>query len=355
MQIRRTRQHECHGAAARLRRAQPAAGPAALAAIAAALILSACSSPPPRRAESPATRPPVGSEAPGASVPRRGAGGYYLDDGPGDNPPAPEMLAAIPDALPKAEVLHRFANRPYTVMGQDFVPRTQVGEFRQSGRASWYGRRFHGLKTASGEIYDMYGMTAAHPTLPIPSYVRVTHRGNGRSVIVRVNDRGPFLNGRICDLSYTAAWKLGLLGQGSGEVELEAVMPGSTQLAAAAPPPALRLASIEAAPRDAAPALDAPDEIELLARADMASAAAQGAATPAVPESESAAGTYLQLGAFAARANAESFRDHLAREMDWLNERILLSASDGKFRVQLGPYRTRAAADDVARRIRASL
>lgn len=151
-------------------------------------------------------------------------GGYYKDDGPGDNPPAD--LAAIPDAQPRAEALHRYANRPYSALGRSFTPQPGLKDYRQSGQASWYGRRFHGKPTASGEPYDMYAMTAAHPTLPIPSYVRVSNPKNGSRVIVRVNDRGPFHKGRLIDLSYAAAWKLDLL-RGVSEVDVELIDPDS--------------------------------------------------------------------------------------------------------------------------------
>ncbi len=156
------------------------------------------------------------------SAPKKG--GYYKDDGPEANPPA--NLASIPDARPRVEPLHRFANRPYEVFGKKYVPLASVQPFRQRGIASWYGKRFHGQKTASGETYDMYAMTAAHPTLPIPSYARVRNLRTGATVIVRINDRGPFHSGRIIDLSYAAAYRLGLLGNGSGEVEIESIVPG---------------------------------------------------------------------------------------------------------------------------------
>jgi rare lipoprotein A len=102
-------------------------------------------------------------------------------------------------------------NKPYEVMGQRHVPLTADVPFNEVGAASWYGRKFHGQPTSSGEIYDMYAMTAAHKTLPIPSYARVTNPANGRVVVVRINDRGPFVAGRVIDLSYTAALKLGVL------------------------------------------------------------------------------------------------------------------------------------------------
>jgi rare lipoprotein A len=156
------------------------------------------------------------------SAPR--PGGYYKDDGPHANPPA--NLDRVADAVPRVEPLHKYANRPYEALGKRFVPMTSLQPFRQRGVASWYGKRYHGQKTSSGEIYDMYAMTAAHPTLPIPSYARVTSVANGKSVVVRINDRGPFKSERIIDLSYVAAYKLGFIQAGQTSVEVEAIVPG---------------------------------------------------------------------------------------------------------------------------------
>jgi rare lipoprotein A len=149
-------------------------------------------------------------------------GGYYKDDGPHERPPA--NLERVADAVPRSEPLHKFANRPYEALGKRYVPLTSVQPFRQSGLASWYGKRYHGQKTSSGETYDMYAMTAAHPTLPIPSYVRVTNLANGKSVVVRVNDRGPFKSERVIDVSYVAAYKLGFIQAGQARVEVEAIV-----------------------------------------------------------------------------------------------------------------------------------
>jgi len=151
-------------------------------------------------------------------------GGYYKDDGPHERPPA--NLDRVADAVPRAEPLHKFANRPYTALGQQYVPMTSLQPFRERGLASWYGKRYHGRKTSSGEVYDMYAMSAAHPTLPIPSYARVTNLANGRSVVVRINDRGPFKSARVIDLSYVAAYKLGFIQAGQAQVEVEAIVPG---------------------------------------------------------------------------------------------------------------------------------
>jgi rare lipoprotein A len=147
-----------------------------------------------------------------------GRGGYYLDDGPGGNPPS--NLDRIPDAVPKSEPLNRAASRPYSVFGRDYVPMTSLAPYQARGVATWYGRRYHGRLTSIGEVYDMYAMSAAHPTLPLPSFARVTNLENGKTVTVRVNDRGPFAKRRIIDLSRRAAWELGFKDRGTAEVEV---------------------------------------------------------------------------------------------------------------------------------------
>jgi len=194
-----------------------------------------------------------GSGADGAAS--RG-GGYYLDDGPGHLSPAD--VAAIPDAVPRAEPVLLRTARPYTVFGRTYVPMSQLAPYSERGIASWYGRRYHGKPTSSGEPYDMYAMTAAHPTLPIPSYVRVTPAGTGRSVVVRVNDRGPFLQNRLIDLSYTAAAKLGFVEAGSAEVEIEAITrfdaPGAPLLVAGISPGAVQDGAVAGPAPAAAPA-----------------------------------------------------------------------------------------------------
>jgi rare lipoprotein A len=152
-----------------------------------------------------------------------GRGGYYQDDGPGDAPPP--NLADVPDADVRNDPLLPRSNRPYVVFGKTYTPITDNQPFTQIGVGSWYGKKFHGQRTSSGEIYDMYKMTAAHPTLPIPSYARLTNLVSGAVVIVRINDRGPFHANRAIDVSYTAALKLGLLGKGSHELQIERILP----------------------------------------------------------------------------------------------------------------------------------
>lgn len=150
------------------------------------------------------------------------SGGYFEDDGPEARPPVD--IAAIPDAVPKPEPAAISGNKPYAVYGKTYTPLLDITGYRERGIASWYGKKFHGKRTSSGEPYDMYAMTAAHKTLPLPSYVRVRNLQNGRAITVRVNDRGPFLHDRLIDLSYAGAAKLGILGTGTGIVEVEAIL-----------------------------------------------------------------------------------------------------------------------------------
>lgn len=291
-------------------------------------------------------------------VQKRG-GGYYKDDGPGDD--IPDNLDEIPDAEPRLEPLHRFANRPYVVLGKSYVPDTSLRPMRQRGIGSWYGKKFHGQKTSIGEPYDMFSMTAAHPTLAIPSYVRVTRVSSGQSVIVRVTDRGPFHADRIIDLSYAAAHRLGYINNGSAEVEVETIVPdesGTTLTYAQVKPPSPPLVSSAkpAAPVPAAEATTGTDEIALLA-AKLASAeeVPAQAVEQSPPQRALQKGVFLQLGAFSSADNAESLRLHLSRELDWLTEAIEINGGGGVHRVHLGPYANRADAEKVAEKIRLAL
>lgn len=151
-------------------------------------------------------------------------GKYYLDDGPLKGV-SQATLDAIPEPKPRIEPLSKGAKKPYVVAGTRYVPMTALAPYKARGTASWYGTRYHGLKTSTGELYDMLKMTAAHPTLPLPSYARVTNLENNRSVVVRVNDRGPFLEGRVIDLSFAAAARLGYVNKGSAAVEVELIEP----------------------------------------------------------------------------------------------------------------------------------
>lgn len=273
------------------------------------------------RAEAPATGP-----APKPSAPAK-PGAFYLDDGPGDRSPAD--IEALPDAQPKPEPLHRFANRPYSVFGQEFVPEQAVITFRQRGMASWYGRRFHGNKTAIGEIYDMYQLSAAHPTLALPSYARVTNVSNGRQVIVRINDRGPFLRGRVIDLSYAAAAKLGYVEQGSTMVEIEAITPETMDALAARGTPA---------------PVGGPQT--------MLEPRGNQRGFPLFTERE---GVFVQLGAFAMPDNAESLRARLALEMSAVVRSVQVVLRNGLHRIWAGPFGNQNEARLAAERIAAQL
>lgn len=259
------------------------------------------------------------------AVPERGVakfgGGYYKDDGPGDNPPP--NLDAIPDAVPRLEPLHRFANRPYVALGQSYMPDTELCSYKEIGTASWYGRRYHGQRTSSGEAYDMYGMTAAHRTLPIPSYARVTNLASKRSVVVRINDRGPFHNDRVIDVSYTAAHKLGMLQGGSSQVEVEAIDPRGVAASA--------------------PQVAQPQPVEA------------PVALPAVAPAAENGGIYVQLGAFGAQENAEQFRGRLKLELAQLADKLQVMPANGLFKVRAGPYSGQAEASQAAAEIRKAL
>jgi rare lipoprotein A len=275
-------------------------------------------------------------EAPVAKAPAARSGGYYLDDGPGANPPA--NLDSIPDAVPRAEPIRAATSRPYVVMGRSYTPMTSLDPYKARGIATWYGRRYHGKQTSSGEIYDMYGMTAAHTTLPIPSYARVTHLANGRSVVVRINDRGPFVGDRLIDLSYAAAHRIGMLGGGSAMVEVETIIPGAAEPVVAAAPPAAKPEPEPAAPEPVAaepPAVPAP--------------AAQILVTP------ESSGFYLQLGAFGSKDNAENFLARMQLQMAGIVDGLHVYARDGLYRVHAGPYPNDSEARQAAERIAQAL
>lgn len=317
--------------------------------------------------------PPTGKAQPGLPVlppANSGRGGYYQDDGPGDNPP--ENLAAVPDAEVRNDPLLPRSNRPYVVLGKTYTPITDDEPFTQVGMGTWYGKKFHGQRTSSGELYDMYKMTAAHPTLPIPSYARVSNMLTGATVVVRINDRGPFHSKRVIDVSYTAALKLGLLNKGSHELKVERILPAEIdrmlatrggvsttsgpRLASQSPQasPDKRLSSFRGddekpalvlAPR-AVPA----SEIEALMLGDGAKAAPAAAAAPAVPATPAtqdealAGGYYLQLGAYSRPDGARQLQGQLAGAA---LAALHVVQSGPVFRLFSGPFASRQAAQDA--------
>lgn len=233
----------------------------------------------------------------------------------------PPGLEQVPDAEPRIEPLRAGGpNKPYEALGQRYAPLTDDVPLVEAGLASWYGRKFHGLPTASGETYDMYAMTAAHKTMPIPSYARIRNPANGREVIVRINDRGPFAPGRVVDLSYTAALKLGVLA-GVAPVEVARlthaeIRAGSWRL----PTPAAPLLALDdPAPGDASPA------------------------DPIAAFAGFGAGWWLQIGAFRSRDTATQLQQRVLRELPALPGAAVFDEA-GVYRVQAGPYATREQA-----------
>jgi rare lipoprotein A len=290
--------------------------------------------------------PPAGS----------GRGGYYQDDGPGDNPPP--GLRDVPDAVVKYEPYARFANKPYSVFGTTYTPMLGDMPYNAKGVASWYGVKFHGQRTSSGEPYDMYKMTAAHPTLPIPSYARITSVETGRSVVVRINDRGPFHSDRLIDVSYTAALKLGLLGKGSHQVEVERLFPDDgTRIATARREAASQAQALPAPPAIAALMLEDRVDMDSAAVARPQAAALAPAGRPPASVSTSAAasasGFYLQLGAFGREGKAEEMSELLRKS--GVSQALEVVRSGSVNRLVSGPYETRAMAQDAARELPSSL
>lgn len=288
-----------------------------LLALAVAATLAGCASVSDKTTQKP-TQAGRGEDKP-VTPPYKG-GGYYKDDGPGRDTPA--NLEQVPDAVPKAEPLHRYANDAYKVMGKTYKPIAADRSYKEKGLASWYGRKFHGKNTSSGEPYDMYAMSAAHATLPIPSYARVTNLNNGQSVLVRVNDRGPFHEGRIIDLSYTAAYKLDVLKDVT-PVEVE-------------------LVSTDAAPDSFIAQADAP----------ISEVSTPAAAVAATPGGEA---IYLQLGAYANPASAEALLARASAKLSRDFPGVMRLEIGGLHKVQAGPFLSSDAANQAVARIRDEL
>ncbi len=246
-------------------------------------------------------------------------------DGPPSSPP--RDLASRPDAVPRVEPLRVGGpNRPYQAFGQRYVPVTDDRAMAEQGLATWYGRKYHGRPTSSGEIYDMYAMTAAHRTMPIPSYARVLNPANGRAIIVRVNDRGPFVAGRVIDLSYAAALKLGVLGN-------------------PAPVQVQRLTHDDIR-RGSWPAADATTAAE--------PQGAQGPG-PAAPDDRALAGTgrwWLQLGAFRQRDGAQVLQQRLQAGSAGVLPAVRIAQEAALYRVHGGPFDSRDEAESAAARLR---
>jgi rare lipoprotein A len=313
-------------------------------ALSSALMLCACGGVTPIKQGEVRRDPGSAAPAPPSTVATPRGGGYYKDDGPLDRIPAD--LDRVPDAQPRAEPIRPANSRPYVALGQTFTPMQALEPFSQEGRASWYGKKFHGQRTASGERYDMFAMTAAHPTLPIPSYARVTNLENGKSVVVRINDRGPFHKGRVIDLSYTAAHKLGYIGQGSVNVRVDSIMPEGVEL----------VARERAKPGSPSPApQNTPSAAQALEQGPVPERILNGALDPEVSASVAEPARnkeiYLQLGSFADAANARAFRDYAQQELGIFESGIRIVSDGTRYRLHLGPFATQIEARERAERV----
>jgi rare lipoprotein A len=308
-----------------------------------ALLLTACAGKPARPVPPPtasATPPPAAakgadtrSDFARACAPTRvhderdyTPGGLYAPGVSDGGPAAPIDVSAVREPVPRDEPRSRYGNRsPYTVLGKSYRVLDSTRGFHERGLASWYGTKFNGRATSSGELYDICQFTAAHKTLPLPSFVRVTNLDNGRSLIVRVNDRGPFHAGRVMDLSYAAAVRLGVDRTGTARVELEAVGPG-----------------------------DARVKENVIAAADSRVERDATMLPPASPAAAALAGdeVTLQVGSFAERANARRLADRLERAgvEDVDIDHIEVQGRD-LWRVRVGPV-SAGKLDELQRRLR---
>jgi rare lipoprotein A len=319
--------------------------------LAALLLLAGCSGSKPRPGKGGST---VRGSYSGSS--RRGGvyddvsksqGSRYRDNNdsvPGGPPPD---LSKLVEPTPKAEPRALYGNKsPYSVLGQSYRVLPSANGYVERGIASFYGNKFHGYKTSSLEDYDMYQFSAAHKTLPLPSYARVTNLENGKSVIVRINDRGPFHENRLIDLSYAAAVKIGVWPKGTGLVEVRAITPGEPVQdlppATSPPQPALPLPPASPPPLPPSPPSFVPT----------APSPAVIAATTTNPGITAPPGIYLQVGAFTDNANAERVAQQL-RDAKFAPVQVVDAQINGRNvrRVRVGPLSDVDRADQVTAQI----
>ncbi len=346
-------------------------------ALALALLLAGCASPPGRWSG-------AGRGAPGAQpspvVVKPGPAPVGERDGPPPAAEAPSVseLTAQPDPVPQVEPIRQGGpNKPYTVLGESYEPLTRDVPLKERGVASWYGRKFHGRRTASGEVFNMYGLSAAHRTLPIPSYARVTDVRTGKAIIVRINDRGPFHSGRVMDLSYGAAVKLGVAARGSAEIEFERLTfdeirtgawrrDGDTAVAAAenlpvapsevsagAPVPAQALPASGALVLTSPAALAAPVVATL--PVDKKSAVSVPAAPAVKAFTPFQRGYWVQLAALGQRESVERMHQRVAAELSALEPLLAVFHEAPYFKLQVGPYGSREEAVAAADQARTAL
>ena len=334
-------------------RAMPIRTSSAIAACAAlGLLLASCSSTPPPSRTVKQSGPTV-KAIPGLNINRAhkdGAPWWDVD------------VSRIPDAIPTLHTGPYKAN-PYTVLGKTYFPLSDSRTYSQTGTASWYGTKFHGQNTANGEVYDLYGMSAAHKTLPLPSYVRVTNLDNNRTVILRVNDRGPFYSDRIIDLSYAAAKKLGYAENGTARVKVEGIDPSQYWAQRGKPAPLMldqpQVASSNPPPQQpAAPVITAS-----AGTIEQWTPPPQQHAAPVTPvpidakknASGQASGLFLQVGAFANPDAAELLRSKLS---GMVRAPVFVSSiarnQQTLYRVRMGPVDTPGEAQQLQNSVRSA-
>jgi len=267
--------------------------------------------------------------------------------GSGDNYYEDVDVSKIKDPEPKHEPKSKYGNpSSYQVFGKTYYVKDSADGFKERGQASWYGHPFHGRRTSSGEEYDMYKMTAAHKSVPIPCYMRVTNLKNGKSIIVRVNDRGPFHDGRVIDLSYVAAKKLGVYAEGTVPVEIEVITPeydpGPRLMTAEAP------ANIPAQNRlSLTPPEEANSTRIIIETAPMAPPVMAPAVTPV------GQGVYLQVAAFNEQPRAQQVANTLQNLANNPGSQVTTGYSNNLpvFRVRVGPFANAAAAQQYVANI----
>jgi len=313
----------------------------ALAAIAVLALLAGC-------AHHPAPKPSPSGSAPAAPPPKSGS--RYSQDRDSIPSGPPPDVSKIPEPVPKAEPRAQYGNKsPYSVLGESYRVLPEAKGYVERGIASWYGNKFHGFTTSTFEKYDMYAYSAAHKTLPLPSYAQVTNLENGRTVIVRVNDRGPFVQNRIIDLSYVAAVKLGVWPKGTAMVEVRAIDPDNRDKplqASSAPGACVEAGRDRCAHHAAAAAPKAPEPASPHAVSSIASGSA--------PEKTPKPALYLQVGAYGDRINAERAASTL-RAARLGDVRIVAAEVNGKSiqRVRLGPLKDVDETDRLTPAVRA--
>ncbi len=313
----------------------------------------------------------AGGSGSNARVPERTPERPPGRDGPPPQGAAPTLaeLVQLPDPVPQVEPIRAGGpNKPYVVMGQSYEPLAADVPWRERGGASWYGNKFHGRRTASGELYSMYGLTAAHKTLPIPSYVRVRNVRNGKEIIVRVNDRGPFHSSRVMDLSYAAAVKLDIAASGTGEVEIsrltfDEIRAGAWQRGTVLDADPVVAGAVPLASVASVGPADAPGDDPM---GDFAARVANRPALPSAPpaaavpvsgraHTPASKGFWVQLATLGKRDGVDRLQQRIGQQVEALLPMLAVFHEPPFFKLQAGPYTSRAEAQAAAAQARRAL